>query len=646
MKAKLTILEVMTDRKILGKLFGEKMGRDTWAAWKTFLSALFGLVLTAEQREVYERHTGRSDAPARQFREAYVIAGRRSGKSSVAALIAVFLAIFRDYSGELQAGEIGEVQVLASDRKQAQVIFRYVDAFLKIPLLKHMVLERLKESILLDNHIRIVIRTSSFKSIRGFTVVACIADEVAFWEDADSANPAAAVLAAIRPAMSTISNPLLIAISSPYSRRGVLWDAYREHYGKESKVLVWKASSEAMNSTLDAEMVADAYARDPSAARAEYGAEFREDVEDIFSQEILEARIIPGRKELPPDAERSYFAFVDPSGGKGDSMTLGIAHVGRDKAVLDLLREVQPPFSPELVAGEFAAVLRAYRVSEVTGDAYGGEWPREQFAKFGVNYRVGTENRSEIYLRLLPALMSSQVELLDHPRMVLQLVGLERRTSRGGRDSIDHPQGSHDDVANAAAGALGLVLATNSLGVLGFIELMKRKALAIQAGMLESFGAGRRQAPLPASVEEHLQRMPVVRVDNRAIQKAAEVKPKCPTCQKTELVIRMPVAGGWWCNQCHMSLDAEGTLTMDPEKKIIGVDCCGDAIDVFAKEKKPHATEVCGELRCRGCGKQSGHRAEDPIGGARRTRTGRWGFGQFAIQVEREPGAGKYGRFG
>jgi hypothetical protein len=38
--------------------------------------------------------------------------------------------------------------------------------------------------------------------------------------------------------------------------------------------------------------------------------------------------------------------------------------------------------------------------------------------------------------------------------MMLQLVGLERTTKTGGRDRIDHPRGVHDDVANAAAGAL------------------------------------------------------------------------------------------------------------------------------------------------------------------------------------------------
>ena len=53
--------------------------------------------------------------------------------------------------------------------------------------------------------------------------------------------------------------------------------------------------------------------------------------------------------------------------------------------------------------------------------------------------------------------MSRRCELLDHQRLLTQLCGLERRTGRGtGRDNIDHVPGGHDDIANAAAGALTL----------------------------------------------------------------------------------------------------------------------------------------------------------------------------------------------
>jgi hypothetical protein len=90
----------------------------------------------------------------------------------------------------------------------------------------------------------------------------------------------------------------------------------------------------------------------------------------------------------------------------------------------------------------------------VTGDRYAGEWPREQFRKNSVAYEPAEQNKSQIYGELLPLLNSGRIELLDHARLAAQLCNLERRTTRGGRDSIDHPPHAHDDLANAVAGAL------------------------------------------------------------------------------------------------------------------------------------------------------------------------------------------------
>ena len=101
--------------------------------------------------------------------------------------------------------------------------------------------------------------------------------------------------------------------------------------------------------------------------------------------------------------------------------------------------------------------MKGYHIGSVTGDRYGGEWPREQFRKLGgVDYRTAEKTKSEIYLELLPAINSGKVELLDSKRLLAQLRILERRTSRSGKDSIGHAPGAHDDLINAAAGALVL----------------------------------------------------------------------------------------------------------------------------------------------------------------------------------------------
>ena len=60
----------------------------------------------------------------------------------------------------------------------------------------------------------------------------------------------------------------------------------------------------------------------------------------------------------------SYSAFVDPSGGSADSMTLAIGHRQDDVAVLDAVRERRPPFSPEDVVADFAALLKSMKLSK------------------------------------------------------------------------------------------------------------------------------------------------------------------------------------------------------------------------------------------------------------------------------------------
>ncbi len=188
-------------------------------------------------------------------------------------------------------------------------------------------------------------------------------------------------------------------------------------------------------------------------AAAEYLAEFRSDVETFVSREVVEAAVVAGRFELPHVEHTRYFGFVDPSGGSSDSMTLAIAHVqADDRVIIDAIRDCRPPFSPDEVVDEFATLLKRYGIVRVKGDRYGGEWPREVFRKHAVEYSVADKAKSDPYRDLLPLLNSGRLELLDLPRLVAQLCSLERRTALGGRDSIDHPPGAHDDVANCVAG--------------------------------------------------------------------------------------------------------------------------------------------------------------------------------------------------
>jgi hypothetical protein len=122
------------------------------------------------------------------------------------------------------------------------------------------------------------------------------------------------------------------------------------------------------------------------------------------------------------------------------------------------VREVKPPFSPDGLVAEFAALLKAYGISAVWGDRYAGIWPRERFAVHGVSYQVPKQSASDLYTALLPVLNSHRAELPDNPRLISQLCQLERHAGST-KDNVRHPPGGHDDVANAVAGAVVMALA-------------------------------------------------------------------------------------------------------------------------------------------------------------------------------------------
>jgi len=98
----------------------------------------------------------------------------------------------------------------------------------------------------------------------------------------------------------------------------------------------------------------------------------------------------------------------------------------------------------------------------VVGDHYGGEFVKEPFRKHGINYELCKRPKSDLFRDMLPLLNSGHIILPRHDRLIAQIVGLERRVSRAGRDSIDHAPGAHDDIANAIGGVIGAISGVGS----------------------------------------------------------------------------------------------------------------------------------------------------------------------------------------
>jgi Terminase large subunit, T4likevirus-type, N-terminal len=323
----LNIIAAIHDSKIFAEHFSKTP--ESWTTWEVFLCALFALPMTPEQLVIYQQCTGRSTPPTSPLYEAWLICGRRSGKSFMLSLIAVFLACFFDWRPFLGPGEVGTIMIVAADRRQARVIMRYVVGLLEAsPMLKRQIQNVTRETITLKNNIVIEIHTASFKTTRGYSIIAALLDEIAFWPvDEHSAQPDVEVINAIKPGMATIPEAMLLCASSPHARRGALWDAHRKHYGKdEDPVLVWQAATRTMNPAVPEAYIAQHMADDPARAAAEYLAQFRSDLEAFVLREAVEACISVGIRERAPLHDLYYAGYADPSGGSGDSFTLAIGH--------------------------------------------------------------------------------------------------------------------------------------------------------------------------------------------------------------------------------------------------------------------------------------------------------------------------------
>lgn len=450
-------MKSLYDAMIDPELFGGTFAGPTFAAWRTVAKILDGLPLTEPELELYRIITGRETYTAKPYDEAYLVKPRRAGGTLFGAACGLH-ACLTDYRDRLGPGEVATVAMIASDRKQARQLRNYAVGLIEdSPIISAEVVNVTAESISFAHRVQLEVHVGSFRSTRGYSYACVLLDELAFYRSDLSANPDTELVRAVRPGLANLGGRLL-GFSSPHSRRGHLWDMYRAHYGHPSDILVIQAPGKVLNPTINDSVIERARQEDPLAARSEWDAEFREDIAQFLEDQLIDAAIVPGRRELPFGAKQAYVAFCDPSGGRHDAMTLGIAHRdGNDKLILDRLLIEQPPFDPEAVVQRFGEAARSFGVRTVSGDRYAGEWVSAMFKKYQLTYEPCELDKSAIYVEALPLFTQQRIELLDVPQLATQLRMLERRPRAGGKgDVVDHPPRAHDDIANAGIGAVWL----------------------------------------------------------------------------------------------------------------------------------------------------------------------------------------------
>ena len=458
----MNIIEAIKDPQLFRHWLAPNGDLRTWRAWLAALHALYaipGSSLTASR--VTAKATGHSPSTTRRngpYDVALFLTGRRSGKSRIAATIAAYEATLAGHQRKLAPGEHGVVPVVAPTKAQGRIVRDYLRAIFDLPLLRPELATETTDGFTLRDGTRIEIMAGNYRTVRGYTLLAAIIDEAAFFQYEDTAKVNDTELVrALRPSLATVQGKL-IAITSPYARRGWCWTCYKAHHGTQATnggaALVWQAPSRAMNPTLPQKVVDDALREDMAAAKSEYLAEFRDDVAAYVDRAVVEAATATGTPERLPRPHTTYTAFADLSGGRNDDAALCVAHREGDKVIIDYARRWRPPHSPQAVIEDMSEELRRYGIRRVTGDNYAAEFVAGAFRANGISYKRAELPKSGLYLEFLPRLTSGLVTLPDNPVLVEQLCNLERRTRAGGRDLIDHPPGGHDDLANAVAGVV------------------------------------------------------------------------------------------------------------------------------------------------------------------------------------------------
>ncbi len=468
----------------------------SWQNWLTFLRVLYGLPTAEAEQDIIQQSTGRTTFPPGGYSECLLLTGRRSGKSKVIALVGAAEAVLSGREKKVSAGEIPMVAILSPTKNQSRIIHSYLrGVFDSTAILQNEVVEEGRESFKLRNGVELAIIAGDPRKIRGFTLIAAIVDEVAMFGFSEEAKVNDVELVrAIRPALASTGGPLL-CVGTPYAARGYSYQTWKRCFGNdEATTLVWNAFSRDMNPTLSQTIIQNAIDEDPIAANVEYCTSpglFREDVDDFVSRAVVESLVVRGRLELPPLSNVRYAAFADVSGGRHDDAALAIGHKEGRVIILDCLERYKSPHNPYEIVGRMCDTIRRYGcLNRCTGDAYAAEWSVMAFKNQGIRYDRATlsdwktgvsavrrvaKPKSELYASLLPRLHSGEVELLDNEIMISQLASLQRRTRSGGRDSIDHPPGQHDDLANVVAGVCDV--ATERRIIIGALRSTKQSSI-------------------------------------------------------------------------------------------------------------------------------------------------------------------------
>ena len=405
------------------------------------------------------------------------ILGRRGGKSSVAAMLAVFSSIKVNWNPYLSKTPVATVAVLSHTVDFSQEILDIIKGLiddsailsrLRDPHRKntqstfHLKVPFLDENDKIEySSIAIKVGAASKKTTRGRAVCTLLCDEIAFWNlDKDSAEPDTEILKAIRPSLLQFGNQgTIIKLSSPATKQGVLYEEWLRREELRGEYLQFKAPSWTWNTILPIEEFKKEHSYDPDGFDTEFRANFVDSISNFIQPEFVDLCTVKGVTFQTPADEREvqYSAAIDAA-FKNDRFGFSLVGFNGKRVTQYVLKFWEGSKKHPVQAHEVAAYIRTicneYGVTNVVGDQYAFQPLREIFLQYGVNLIEGTFTniyKRKIYFGLKRLIHSQQIDLLDIPLLAKEIKELQVEQSPSGQIKIGHPQGGNDDLATVTA---------------------------------------------------------------------------------------------------------------------------------------------------------------------------------------------------
>lgn len=440
-------------------------------AQEVILRAQYGLPLNDEQLEIFDKLTdGQKYIPGYERSEGVYVLGARSGKSFLSSIIALYESTVREprYRKYLNPGERGYVIIVATRLLQSQMIIgASCLRMLENSRIAHFVSDAIACEILLTNDISILSIPCSSTAGRGLPILTLLLDEAA-WYRQEGPKQDVEIFRALRPRMSQFFGAKFLAISTPASKQGLLFDLYEEGIDKDRPTpgrLTVHGSTLEINPEVDPEFLLSEKRRDPENYDREFMALFCEQVDSFFPADKLRLCFTLSG-DVSFDNQFRYHCAVDQSGLSGkDRFAMSIAHREKDGVIIDISRTWATKSGDKIIA-EIKETVNPYGISTISVDRYSGGWVKEAFGRQGFEVEV-RDLLPPIYVNMKSLVIANRVSLPDTKGLKEGLLQTVAFYGKSNKLSIGHERTSegHGDEADSVATAVWLASKSNSDGL-------------------------------------------------------------------------------------------------------------------------------------------------------------------------------------